>query len=167
MSRYPLEDLLRVRNFREDNAANELTRRRRAVEQAEQLVQQRKRELEEYIQWRINREEELYREVMQKPVQLKALDDLKQDIQLLREKEHLYEERIREAEKAVVQAKEALDQAQADYQAAVRDRQKIDEHKGIWAQETAKINEANQEKELEDFRVRPADEDMNEEDYDG
>ena len=120
--KYPLEDLLRVRNFREDNAANELTKRRRAVEAAEDLVKQRKRELEEYIQWRIQREEELYREVMQKPVQLKELDDLKQDIQLLREKESLYEERIREAENGVVQAKEALVLVQCDGQDAVLHR---------------------------------------------
>ena len=162
--KYPLEDLLRVRNFREDNAANELTRRRREVEQAEQLVQQRKKELEEYIQWRIKREEELYQEVMQKPVQLKDLDDLKQDIQLLREKEHLYEDRIREAEKALADARQALDDAHAQYQAAVRDRQKIDEHKDLWAQETAKINEANAEKELEDFRVRSFDDETDQED---
>lgn len=162
--KYPLEDLLRVRNFREDNAANELTKRRREVEQAEELVQQRKQELADYIQWRIKREEELYNVVMQKPVQLKDLDDLKQDIQLLREKEHLYEDRIREAEKALADARQALDDANAQYQAAVRDRQKIDEHKDLWAQETAKINEANAEKELEDFRVRSFDDETDQED---
>lgn len=162
--KYPLEDLLRVRNFREDNAANELTKRRREVEQAEELVQQRKQELADYIQWRIKREEELYNQVMQKPVQLKDLDDLKQDIQLLREKEHLYEDRIREAEKALADARQALEDAHAQYQAAVRDRQKIDEHKDLWAQETAKINEANAEKELEDFRVRSFDDETDQED---
>ena len=162
-AKYPLKDLLRVRNFREDNAAKELTRCRAEVKKAEELLQQQKQELADYIKWRILREEEMYQEVMEKKVQLKELDDLKQDIQMLREKEFAYEERIRDSEQALQAAKEALEQAHQGYQKAVKDRQKIDEHKGMWAQETAKISEANQEKELEDFRVRSLDNDSTEE----
>ncbi len=157
--KYPLQDLLRVRNIREDNAANELARRRTEVEAAEKIVEQRKQELKEYTEWRIRREEELYQEIIEKKVQLKELDDLKQSIGLLREKEFVYEDRIREAERLLREAQEALEQAHEEYRAAVKNRQKIDEHKSIWAQEEAKIDEANQEKELEDFHVRKPDED--------
>lgn len=155
--KYPLQDLLRVRNFREENAANELTVKRRELEQAEQLVVQRKRELEEYIQWRINREAEMYQEVMRKSIQLHDLDDLKQDIQILREKEHFYEDQIKKAEIALEEATRALEQARSHHLQTVKDRRKIDEHKELWAQQVAKISEANQEKELEDFRVRELD----------
>ncbi|MBI1247960.1 hypothetical protein GC197_08990 [bacterium] len=155
--KYPLQDLLRVRNFREENAANALTVKRRELEQAEQLVAQRKKELEDYIQWRINRESEMYQEVMKKSIHLQALDDLKQDIQILRDKQNIYEDQITKAEKALQEAQQALEQARVHHLQAVKDRKKIDEHKELWAQEVAKISESNQEKELEDFRVRELD----------
>ena len=152
--RYPLEDLLRVRLFREDNAASEMSRRRTELESARALVVQRSKELEEYVEWRIRREEELYEEIIHKEVKLRSLDDLKQDIQLLREKQLVYEEKVREAERGVKDAEDALEQAHAAYLETVKDRQKIDEHKEIWAKETMKAAEADQEKEMEDFRVR-------------
>lgn len=152
--KYPLEELLRVRRLREDDATNELTRRRREVEQAERMLEQRQRELEEYTAWRIQREAELYEQVIGKQVPLKALDDLKKDIQILRDQEITYQERILAAEKALAEAKARLVEAQAAYQATRKDRQKIDEHKGIWAAEAAREYEAGQELELEDFKVR-------------
>lgn len=152
--RYPLEDLLRVRKFREDERAQELTRKRGEVEDAVQLVAKRKQELVDYTAWRINREKELYDEVMMREIEVKDLDALKLNIQILRENELAYAERIKEAEKALEAARQALAAAQAAYMKAVRDKGKIEEHKGWWAQEEAKEAEANAEKELEDFRVR-------------
>ena len=76
-AKYPLRDLLRVRQFREDKAARRLTQCREQVEHAEHLVAQRKQELVDYIQWREAREEELYKEVFKHEVKLKKLDDLK------------------------------------------------------------------------------------------
>ena len=115
--KYPLEDLLRVRNFREDNAASELTKRRTEVEEAKQLLEQRKQELADYTQWRIQREEELYQEVMEQKVQLKTLDDLKMDIQMLREKEAVYQQRIVDAQQALKAAEQALEQAHQQHRA--------------------------------------------------
>jgi hypothetical protein len=152
--KYPLEDLLRVRQFREDERAQELTRKRGEVEAAAQLVEKRKQELTAYTAWRINREKELYDEVMLREIEVKDLDALKLNIQILRENELAYGERVKEAEKALEAAQQALAAAQAAYMKAVRDKGKIEEHKGWWAQEEAKEAEANAEKELEDFRVR-------------
>ena len=152
--KYPLEDLLRVRKFREDERANELTRRRKAVEAAELLVEQKKQELKDYIVWRIRREQEMYDEIMRQQIAVRTLDDLKINIQILRDKELVYQQAIQDAEKALVTARQALADAHAGYQRAVKDSRKIEEHKGWWAQEEAKEAEAVVEKELEDFRVR-------------
>lgn len=152
--KYPLEDLLRVRRFREDERANELTRRRKAVAEAEEQLERRKQELRDYVDWRIRREKELYDEVLRQEIAVKQLDDLKLNIQILRENELAYQERIKQVEKDLEETRQALAAAQAAYQKAVRDSNKIEEHKAWWAQEAAKEAEAYQEKELEDFRVR-------------
>ena len=155
--KYPLEDLLRVRKFREDAAANQLTHCRRAVEAAVRLVEERKRALKEYTEWRIQREAELYQEVLKQEVQLRALDDLKLKILELREREFAYQKQIHDAEQELQKAKAALEQAHRDYQEALRNTEKIDEHKGIWTEEMQKLIEELEEKELEDFHVRVLD----------
>jgi type III secretion protein O len=148
---YILEDLLRVRKFREDAAAAELTRCRKLVAEAEEQVELRKRELQEYVQWRLKREEEMYREVMQKPIHLNDLEDLKVSIQILRDDELKYEERIITAEKQLNEARQELEQAQAAYRQAVKDREKLEEHKEMWLEEEQKLQEAQAEKEIEDI----------------
>src|SRR5262245_12935107 len=134
MPRYPLEDLLRVRRFREDNAARELTARRRELEQTEEALRQRRQEAADYRTWRIRREDELYQEIMRQAIQRQDLDDLKLKIDSLRAEEINLQERILQAERDVVAAREALEQAHAAWIASVRDREKITEHKAEWTQ---------------------------------
>ena len=153
-STYPLEDLLRVRKFREEAAASEVTKCRIAVEQAAQLLVDRQQALKEYIEWRIGREKELYEEILRQEIQLRKLDDLKLEIQQLRDRESVYEDQIHEAEKGLQQAQEALEGARAAYHEAYKNVEKIDEHKEIWAQEERKLSEEFEEKELEDFHVK-------------
>ena len=95
---------------------------------------------------------------MQQAIQRKELDDLKQNIQILRDKETDYEQRIIAAENGVKEAESALEAALAEHRAAIKACQKLDEHKEIWAQEVAKEIEYNQEKEMEDFRTKDLDE---------
>lgn len=152
--KYPLRDLLRVRKFREDKAAGELNKFRQKLKEANARVVKRQQELTNYIEWRVRREEDLYQEILKQQVRLKALDDLKLDIQVLREKEFAYRERVYQAEEAVVQVQTELNEAHAAYEQALKNREKIDEHEEMWAQGMAKLDEAIQEKEMEDFRVR-------------
>ena len=152
--KYPLQDLLRVRKFREDAAAQELTKAREKVKQAKVLVAQRETELTDYVKWRIAEEKRRYDEILKQSVQVKDLDSLKQEVQLLREKEFVYQDRIREAKDELKQAEKALEEATARYRQADKDVQKIEEHHEMWAQDMAKKDEMREEKELEDFRVR-------------
>ncbi|MEM1304140.1 MAG: YscO family type III secretion system apparatus protein [Planctomycetota bacterium] len=152
--KYPLHDLLRVRKFREEKLATELTKRRTELDEARQSVVDRRRERDEYIDWRVKREAELYDEVMNQHLGVADLDDLKLRIQLLRDDEVAYSQRVMDAEKHQAACEEAVVAAKADHLAAVRDSEKIEQHREGWAQVVAKEHEANQEKELEDFRVR-------------
>lgn len=152
--KYPLEELLSVRKFREGERASELARKRKAVGEAEQLVERRRQELKEYIAWRIQREEELYNGILRHEIAVRQLDDLKVNIQILRENELTYQERVQQAEKNLGAARHELATAQTTYQKAVKDSNKIEAHKSWWALEAAREAEAFQERELEDFRVR-------------
>jgi hypothetical protein len=154
--KYPLEELLNVRRHREETAQVEVTRRRRHLESAEETVRRKEKELEEYIAWRTEREEQLYREIIDQQIQIRALDDLKLKISLLREKQVIYEDHVTEAKRNLQEAEATLTEAQDQYRTSVKESEKIDEHKELWAQEERKRCEAEAEKEMEDFRVRRA-----------
>ncbi len=165
--RYPLQDLLRVRRFREDNASAELTAQRKRVVEAEELVEQRKKEVVDFHAWRLRREDELYAEIVKQQVHRNDLDDLRAKIEGLRAEELAKEEQARQAETALTTARELLVKRHAAWMQATRDREKISEHREQWMQEEARESENHAEKELEDFRVvnvddegPPAEEDM-------
>ncbi len=155
--RYVLQDLLNVRQFREDTASQELLKARNRLAVAEQTLLDRQRELREYIAWRVAEEEKLYAQIMRREIQRKELDDLKLTIQELRDRELSFQENILKAEKAITEAKAALQQAQAAYRDTVKAREKLDEHKAVWTDEQLKEVEFNTEKETEDFRPRDPD----------
>lgn len=151
---YPLKDLHRVRKFREDTAAAEMSKRRLACEAAADELQRCKKALEEYQRYRISREQALYQEICGQAIQRKVLDQLQQSVQILREKDLQLKQEIQDAESRLEQARNELQVAREKHQQARKDREKIDEHWSVWAQQKAKESEANAEKETEDFRVR-------------
>ncbi|PTY05033.1 hypothetical protein DB346_02425 [Verrucomicrobia bacterium LW23] len=152
--KYALQDLLRLRKLREADAGNAVTRARKAVAAAEEALAAQKKALEDYRAHRIREEDRLYNSVINKQVQLLDLDEVKQAIAWLRERELLEIKKVTEAELAVTQAKEALAKAQAHYQQAVRDSQKIEEHKAMALAEWQQEQELIADRELEEFTPR-------------
>ncbi|MBG0775373.1 MAG: YscO family type III secretion system apparatus protein [Desulfovibrionaceae bacterium] len=150
---YALKDLLRVRNFRETTAANEVAACRRRLEEAERAIAARTRELAEYHGWRVNREGELFDGITGRMVHLNDLDDLKQKIALLREREAEHEQRVLDAESERDKRQGEVATAQERHRTAARDKAKIEEHRKIWLEEERKAAEFAADKELEDFRA--------------
>ena len=134
-----------------------MLRSRVAVTEAEAAVVARKKDLQEYIAWRIAEENRLYDKVMKQMVQRQKLDDLLTDVQLLRGKESEFRERILQAEKALEDAKKKLVEDTAAHQEAMRKCEKLEEHKKMWLVEMEALQEQAVEKEMEDFRVRDPD----------
>ncbi len=157
--KYPLEDLMFVRQFREDRAATEVTRQRARVLQAQKFVEQRQKELSEYIQWRIRCEQEKYAEIMNQPVLRKALDKVKTEIQILKANEDAFHDAVLQAQKELEEANVKLENNITVHRAATKKTDKLREHRKAWHSEALKEEEASQEKELEDFRTREEDED--------
>ena len=149
-----LQPLFRIRKFREENASQEVGRKKRALQEAEHDLEQKRKELSEYIAWRINKEDELYSGVFNKWLKRRNLDDLKQYVATLRNQQVAMEKEVGEAEKRKVEAEEALDAAREVLRKAILDKKKIEEYLKVWKAEMLAEEERKAEKELEDFKKK-------------
>ena len=163
--KYGLEDLLKVRKFREDSARNEVMVKKHLLDEAINLVQAKERKLREYQCWRVRTEEAMYDEIRNTFVSLKELDELKLQVSLMREKEISLEKDLMDAVNAREKANEDLAKAKEVYNRAVKEKTKIEEHREVWSAGMVREEEISQEKELEDIR-RPGTISYGEEDYD-
>ncbi len=122
-----IQQIVDVKERREDRAQEEVRRRRLALEDAARRVEQRRQELQDYKTWRVRREIELWDEIETRVVKLRDIEDLKTDIGLLRGREQVLAEKVAEADKARNDANTALTQAIGVLDAAARARQKFED----------------------------------------
>ena len=149
--RYPLQPLLNVRSFREDNAQAAVNTAEERVREAENIVAERQAELERYRQWRPQEVERRYAEIMGLAMSLEDLDKFKAGLAILADGEYVREEAVQTAEKAVEERKDELRAARQALMAARKDKLKIETHKDIWSEAEAKEAERAADLELEDF----------------
>ncbi len=152
---YPLQPLLKVRSFREDNAQAEVTTAEGRVREAEAVVAERQAELERYREWRPQEVERRYASIMGQNMSLEDLDKFKAGLAALAEGEYAREAAVQEAEKVVEERRDDLRLAREALLVARKDKMKIDAHKDIWSEAEAKEAERAADLELEDFSPRP------------
>jgi len=155
--KYILQPLLRVRLYREDQAANAMIQQRRRVAAAEAELERRRKDLADYEVWRVRREEEIWQSVIGKEVLNKDLDDLKLDLQIVWAGQVERQEAVFAGEKSLEEERAKLMDAIVAHQKAMRSREKLDIHKEMWRSSVLKEQEYAAELELEDFKVRKAD----------
>lgn len=151
MSRYPLQDLIFVREHREDKASKAVTMARRAVMEAEQNLAEKEKTLADYTQWRVAEEERLIQSIMRKPVKLGDITDMRLEISHMRERELDYTDQVRKAEGDLDRAREELVKAQQAYKKATQELEKLVEHRVLWQEEQNFELERLADLELEDF----------------
>lgn len=151
MTRYPLSDMVFVREHREDKASKAVNAARRVVAQAERLVQEKQRTLEEYSVWRVAEEERLILSIMNKPVKLGDITDLKLEIASMRERELALKDEVHKAEGELDRAREELEKARLTHKKATQDLEKLIEHREAWRHEQNLEAERLADLELEDF----------------
>lgn len=152
MDAYPLEALLSVRHFREEEAKRVVRYAELAVREAEDEVLARRKELEEYRIWRVQEEERRYDAIMHTVMSMSRLDAFKAGLAQLAATEATKEEAIRKAEKKVLEAQNALQKARETAKLALKNTTKIQTHKDIWSEEAKKEAEHREDLELEEFR---------------
>jgi type III secretion protein O len=148
---YPLQPLLSVRAFREDNAKAAVSAAEAAVRQAEAEMADRQVELERYREWLPEEKERRYEAIMGKEMTMTDLDRFKAGIAALDDGVFTREDAVLEAEKITEKRGTELRAAQAALTAARKEKMKIETHRDIWAQAAAKEAEHAADLELEDF----------------
>lgn len=152
--KYILEDLLQIRQLREQENLKNLKLKKKELENAIQLIQHSKEELKQYIAWRIKKENELYDSIININISLNELNSLRESIAILKEKDLILQKKILDAEEQKKRAEKEVDNAKIVYTKAVKDTKKIAEHKKIWIAEMQKIAEKAAEAELEDLHFK-------------
>ncbi|MCD0457872.1 type III secretion system stalk subunit SctO [Roseiconus lacunae] len=150
--RYLLQDLLSVRTVRQESARRETHRCQHAVKQAEEAVAQAEVNLNEFIQFRIRREQELFNEVALQLINTPKLETMRFRVQQLRDQEIDRRAAVIDAKKVLQERTEALEEAEEQYREACRQNDKLIEHKSWWDAQQRREAEALEEKENEDFR---------------
>jgi type III secretion protein O len=139
-----------VKVLREDRAAEEVRRCRYTLEEAARQLERCKDDLVGYRTWRVRREGELYDGIEGRRVHLRDLEELKEDIGLLRGREHLFEQKVSDAETARLSAHDGLAAAEKVQMEAMRARQKFEELSDFLEAEARAYRERLEELELEE-----------------
>jgi F0F1-type ATP synthase membrane subunit b/b' len=156
MRRYLLEDLVRVREHREEQASERVTRARRLLLEAEAARTHAQKALAEYTVWRVAEEQRRLNGLMRRLLKLGELSDERQEIALLREREFEFVDRVKQADAAVAKAEAHLEETRQQHAQALRELEKLLEHRSLWQREQARELERAEELELEDFTTPTA-----------
>lgn len=148
---YPLQDLLRVRQHREERAGANLARAARHLDEARAALASAQDDLSEYTVWRIRQEHTMLDGLMRRVLRPGELSDTRLEISLLREREFEFHDRVRRAEAQVEKAEAALEDARREHAKTVRELEKLLEHRATWQEEQRLHLERAEEAELEEF----------------
>jgi len=155
MKKYPLQQLLDIRERREEKATQALQRARQATEAAEIARDAARQDLEAFIEHRSLLAQQKYSEVLGQLVNRIRLDKLFEELGQIAEQQVRMEEQLLESEQTVEQRRMEQEQALQQYRTAYRDREKISEHRKQWLVNESLVAEQAMDTELEDFRTIP------------
>ena len=148
---YALQSMLKIRMMREDRASAALAAARHARAEAERRKEEREADLAKYEETKEARRDAIFDTVIGKVVSRDGLDRTLEGVSAIDREGTLLKNNVSEAE-SVVKEKEGLETAaHGAYNAALKNRMKIVEHRKAWEEEERREAEYRAEAELEDF----------------
>lgn len=147
----PLDELLSIKSFREQQADAGLQVARVALSDAHRAELQRQHDLSEFLDYARLEEDSLYRQVISRPVKVAEIFRLHEDIAMLRAAEAEHEARLREARTARESAQLQHVEAQAVASNARRAREKFAEIVDQHHAGAARSAERREESEFEEL----------------
>lgn len=148
---YPLKSMIRIRTMREDRAATDYTRARRARVEAERTLREKTEERERYEETKESRRDRVYDAVMGRAVKIAALDRARDAVNRIDEEGLLLEEDEKKAEHELEARTRETSAARIRYAAAQKNRQKIELHREAWEEDDRREQERLADAELEEF----------------
>ncbi len=149
-----MDKIYQIKKRREDTACRWMQEKKTAAKKAKQALSDRKKELADYHNFRIEQEKLLFQELVSQSLRTKELDMYKHKVHKLRESEAEKKQRVEQARQALNNAINAEKEARKEYNQAVRNRKKIEEFNKIIEEQRRKDEERKTEKELEDAPYR-------------
>ena len=149
-----LDELLRVKRIREDEAIKAMKEKQLQLEQCRKVLKDKIVKHDEYVVWRKVKEKRLYEEVLNKAVRAYNLNIMRDQITSFKEKQQQLKEEIEEAEAAVTRATEHLVEARQARMDAYKTVQKYEEYRDIIQTIENKEMERREEFEAEEFNLR-------------
>ncbi|MDB5840447.1 MAG: type secretion protein [Herminiimonas sp.] len=149
-----LEDLLRIKEFREQKAEIELAKGRRALAAASEALQRARDELQERRTSCDSKERAMYADLCSRLVKLVEIDAVGIDVEEMRKEVTRFEELLETAKSERETAAQHLEQAKAGYQAATRMREKFSELVRFSETERDAESQRTEDSEMEEVRVK-------------
>ena len=150
-----LDELLRVKRIREDEAIKVMKEKQLELEQCQKALEAKIIKHREYVAWRKTEEQRLYAEVMNKTVRAYNLNTMRDQITSFLEKQQQLKEQIEQAEATVAEATKHLAEARLARMDAYKTVQKYEEYKSILRTIEDRELERREELEAEEFNLRP------------
>lgn len=152
MEKYPLQSLLDVRKYREQNAQNAVRQAESQYKECVNTCLNQQKKIEEYQAWKIEEEERKYTEILGSKLHIDDLENFKQYFALLKDKGLKLEEELYNLEKQKDTAKQAVEQKKEEFKLAKKNTAKIEAHHDIWKQAEKKEQERKEDLEAEEFK---------------
>lgn len=152
MEKYPLQALLDVRKYREQNAQNAVRQAENHYKECVNNCTEQQNKIENYQKWRVQEEEKKYTEILGQNLHIDDLEDFKQYFGLLKDKGIKLEEELYNLEKQKEAAKQAVAQKKEEFKLAKKNTAKIEAHHDIWKQAEKKEQERKEDLEAEEFK---------------
>ena len=152
MEKYPLESLLSVRHYREEEASRAVRDAETRCREARQRIADLQNELKAFRIWRREEENRRYDAIMGTAMSCEELEKFKAGLAALAEREAKKQEEVMLAEKELEKTEAQLEQARNHARLAQKETAKIQAHKDIWSQDAKKEAERQEDLELEEFR---------------
>lgn len=152
---------MKVRNLRDERAAIEVKVESSRVDDAQKALRDRKKDLEDYAEFRQAEQDKEFNKVINKKVSLRALERTRTTVTGMLDEEHSHEKAVDDAGTHLEKKKQDLDRAKTIYFHIHRDLLKIEEHKTKWRETQTKVLERKEDAEFED-RILPRHESLDE-----
>lgn len=143
------DEILRIKRYREQLAAQALRREQQRYAQQVQAVQQARAEAEAFHADRLREEERRFAAIRNQLVPLERIDAMHRDLAHLREQEALLQQRVLEEQQRLEGLRQALEAARARHAASLRECEKFEQFVAIQraAEEAEQMRREEQELE--------------------
>ena len=146
-----LDDLLKIKRRREDDAVSAVAEARRALERQQEAARAKAQELKDYEAWQVTEKERLYDTLHNKNVTRDKLEKYREQIGLLRTRQLQLEEELLQARQEVTKAEQAVEHARQRRMDAHREVVKFEEYQRMLAEEQAREAQRKEDEETEDI----------------